>query len=233
VPAFPSEPGCRHEVGWGRGNAPAGHGGGRKMHQILLSECPPAPDHQGGDARRFSRQLQAARSDEAHARDLADNSGKALLAQAFLDERQNLPFALGFGIDHPIGMQAGTKQSGGEQVATRQAPEHRSLEAGGDPGGEQGRAAGKLGSRSRLDHLVQSASGEAASRQVAVEGFEAKGQRLGLLRPTVQPGNLEPQSGKPVLLPGMHDSVPIQICVDDVPIMFSLRKVSNHTQKCL
>ncbi len=192
LPAFPSEAGSRHELGGSRSDAPAGHGSRRQMDQILLGQSPPASDHQGGHACRFSRQLQASRGDEAHARDLADHGSQSLLAQAFLDQRQDLSLALGFGIDDAIGMQAGAQETGRKQIAAAQAPEHWPLETGRNPRGEERGAAGELGGEARLDHLVQRTPGEAAAWQVIIYGAKTERQRLGLLGPAVEPSNLEP-----------------------------------------
>ncbi len=181
MPAFPSETGSRHEFGWGRGDAPAGRGSRRQVDQILLGQCPPAPDDESGHAGGFSRQLQAPRGGEPHARDLADDGRQPLLTQAFLDEGQDLAFPLGFGIDHPVRVQTCAQEAGSEQVAARQAPEHRTLEPGRDSCGEQGGAASELRGMARLDHLMKNASGEAASWQVSVERLEAKGQQPGFL----------------------------------------------------
>lgn len=221
MPALPPEAGGWHQFGWGRGDAPAGHGGGRQVDQILLGQCPPAPDDESGDARRLRRQLQAPRGDEAHARDLADDGRQSLLAQPLLDERQDLPLAFGFGVDHPVRVQASPKEARREQVPACQAPEHGTLESGGNPCREERRAAGELRGKTGLDHLVQRASREAASRQMIIDGVKTKRERLGLMYSAFQPGNPEPQSGKPVLLPGLHDPVPVQVRVEDVPIMFS------------
>ena len=62
----------------------------------------------------FRRQLQTARGGEAEARDLADDGRQALLAQAFLDERQDLPLALGLGIDDPVRVQASAQETRSE-----------------------------------------------------------------------------------------------------------------------
>lgn len=174
MPALPPEARCRHEFGRGRGNPPARGGGGRTVDQILLGHRPPAPNDQGGHACGLSRQLQTAGGGQAETRDLADDGRQALLAQALLNEWQDLPLALGLGIDHPVRMKAGAQETGGEQVPSRQAPEHGSLEAGRDSCGEQGRAAGKLGGKPRLDHLVQSTPGKSASRQMAIDGAEVE-----------------------------------------------------------
>jgi hypothetical protein len=58
---------------------------------------------------------------------------------------------------------------------------------------------------------VEGASGEAAPRQMVIDAAKAKGQGLGLARPTLQPGNLEPELGKPMLSPGIHEPVPMPI----------------------
>lgn len=162
------------------------------MDQILLGHRPPTPDDQGGDARCFSGQLQTARGGQAETRDLADHGRQSLLAQAFLYKRQDLAFALGLGIDHPIGVQAGAQETRGEQVPAGQAPEHGSLVAGCDPSGEQGCAAGKFGGKACLDHFVQGAPGKAAGRQVAVDGTDTERKGFDLLRPTFEPGDPVP-----------------------------------------
>ncbi len=181
------------------------------MNQVLLGHRPPAPDDQGRHARGLGGQLQAPRGGEAQPRDLADHGSQTLLAQAFLDEGQDLAPALGLGIDHPIRMKARAQEPRGEQVPAGQAPEHGSLEAGRNACGEQGGAAGELGGEPGLDHLVEGAPGEAASRQVTVDIGKAERQGLGLARSTLQPGNLEPELGKPMLSPGIHEPVPMPI----------------------
>ncbi len=79
--------------------------------------------------------------------------------QAFFDEGQDITVMGGLDIDDAIRMQTGPQQARGEEVAPGQAPENRPFEPGRDTGGEQGGGAGKLGSQSRLDNLVQGATG--------------------------------------------------------------------------
>ncbi len=162
------------------------------MDQILLGQGPPASDHQGCDARGFRRQLQAPRGCQTQARDLADNSRQSLFTEAFLDEGQDVPVAIGLGIDHTVRMQASAQEARGEQILTGQAPEHGSLEAGSDPGGEQGRAAGEFRGKSCLDHLVQSSPGKPTPRQVAVDLAKSEGQGFDLLGTAFEPGDPMP-----------------------------------------
>jgi hypothetical protein len=72
-------------------------------------------------------------------------------------------------------MKARAQEPWGEQVSAGQGPEHGSLEAGRDACGEQGGAAGELAGEARFDHLVEDASGKAASRQALVHIREAEG----------------------------------------------------------
>ena len=99
-------------------------------------------------------------------------AARALLAQAFLDERQDVPLAAGLGIDDPVRVQASAQEARSEEIPPGQAPEHRTLEAGRNPGGEERRAAGELGGEPRFDHLVQRAPGEAASPAGDHQGYE-------------------------------------------------------------
>jgi hypothetical protein len=89
-------------------------------------------------------------------------------------------------------MKTGAQEARSEQVPTRQTPEHGSLETGRNPCGKQGGTDGELGGEPSLDHLVKCASGEAASRQIAIDVAEAERQGLGLLRPTFQLGDPVP-----------------------------------------
>ena len=80
-----------------------------------------------------------------------------------------VPLAQGLGIDDPVRMQARIQEPGREQIPAAEAPEDRSLETGRDSGREKGCAAGEFGGGPRLDHLVQRASGQAASGQMAID----------------------------------------------------------------
>jgi len=192
LPAIPPKTGSRHELRWGRGDAPSGDGGGRTMNQVLLVDSPPAPDDQGRHARGLGGQLQATRGSQSQARDLADDGSQSLIAQAFLDERQDLPLALCLGIDHPVRMQARAQEPRGEQIPAGQAPEDGSLEPGRDACGEQGGAAGELGGEPGLDHLVEGTPGKATSRQVAIHVLKTEQQGFDLPQPAFVPSNLEP-----------------------------------------
>jgi hypothetical protein len=75
---------------------------------------------------------------------------------------------------------------------------------------------------------VQRTPGEASAWQVLIDGAKTEWERPGLLRPALGPSNLEPQIGKPVLLPEVHGiRAEAKYTVDDVPIMFSYFDESN------
>jgi len=226
LPALSAYAGGGDGFGRGRGDAPAGDGSRWAVDQLLFGNRPPAPDDQRGHAGRFSGKLQAARGCQAQARNLADDGPKPLLAQAFLYEGKDFPLAPGFGIDHLLRMQSGTHEAGSEQITACQAPEDRPFEAGGDAGREKRCAAGEFGSRPRFDHLVEHASGQAASGQMAIDRAQTEGQGFGLVRP-FQPGNLQPQIGKPVLSPGFHGSAPIANLVLMMFLLCSHSRVSQ------
>lgn len=131
---------------------------------------------------------------DPRARDLADNGSQSLLAQRFLDQRKDFPLAFGHGIDHPIRVEAGTQKDRGEQIATRQTSEHKSLEPSGNLRGEERCTAGLFGGKSRLDQLVQRASSKAAAGQMIVNSVQAERKRLGSTGNPFKPGDPEPQT---------------------------------------
>lgn len=72
------------------------------------------------------------------------------MPQAFLDRRHHGGFLPGLDIDDPVGMKSRLRQGRSEQVATGQAPQHRTVDARGDARREQG-------GRSAVDRAVASA----------------------------------------------------------------------------
>ncbi len=68
-----------------------------------------------------------------------------MLTQAFLDQWKHVPIPPRLRVDDAARKKASAGETRREQVALGQAPEDRSLEAGGDPGSEEGRRAGELG----------------------------------------------------------------------------------------
>ncbi len=154
-------------------------------------------------------------------RHLADDGGKALLPQALLHNGQHLALAKGLGIDHTIGMQTRVHQTGSEQVAAAEAPEHGPFEACCDPGHEEGRGASELGRRTSFDHLMQRSKRQTALRKPLIDGGDREGQRAAPMAPAVQALDLVPQIGKRRLLPGTHAPCPIRLSLGYVPNMFS------------
>lgn len=99
------------------------------------------------------------------------------MPQAFLDRGQERGLLAGLDIDDAIGMQPRLGQSGGEQVAPGQAPQHRALEPRRDPGSEQ--SCGRPMNRpvATAGHLVQRAERQAAARQTPVDRLDSERER--------------------------------------------------------
>jgi len=96
--------------------------------------------------------------------------------ETLFDERQNVGITIGLGVNDTIGMKADLHQGRCEQIAPGQAPEHRPLEASGNPGREERGGPGKFRCWAMLDHLVQGSERKPSSRQMPVERRHAKGQ---------------------------------------------------------
>ena len=109
------------------------------------------------------------------------------MAQAFLHGLQNGVRLAGLGVDHPIGVQAGGGQAGGEQVGVFHHPQHRAALAGQDAGDEQRRGGAVLGVRAGAGHLVQDAERQAAPGRAASIG----GPRGMVTRRWCGPGTLD------------------------------------------
>lgn len=220
VPAGTAQTRCRWSMRGERRDAPARDGRGWKARQLFLGNRPPAPQRKSRHARGLGRKLQAAGCGEPEPRHFADDGGKALLPQSLFHGDQYLALAKGLGVDHTIGVQARIHETGSEQVAAAEAPEHRALETGGDPGHEEGRSPGELGGRPLLDHLVQRAKSEPALRKALIDGGDGEGQRAAPVASASQALDLVPQIGKGRLLPGTHAPCSIRLSLRDVPSMF-------------
>ncbi len=207
-------------------DAPAGDGSGGQARQLLLGHRPPAPERKGRHPRCLGRELQAPGCGETKARHLANDSGKALLAQTLFHGGQYVTLMKCLGIDDAIGVQAGIHQAGSEQVPAFQAPQHRAFEAGGNAGREERRRSGELGGRTGLDHLVQRPKGKASLGQAMIDGGDGERQRPAGVTPAIEALDLVPQLGKHRLLPGTHAPCPTCPSFQDVPSMFSFASES-------
>ena len=119
-------------------------------------------------------------------------------------------------------MKAGSGETRCEQVAPVKAPQDRAFKTRGDAGGEEGGTSGEFRSCTMVDKLVQRTPLQASVGQVAVKSQHAEWQDLSMTVAAFEASNPLPQIGKPVLLPGLHNPVPVRVRVDDVPIMFLL-----------
>ncbi len=86
------------------------------------------------------------------------------MAEAFLHGEKDVGIAARLDVDHPVRVEAGEVERRREQVAPPQAPQHRSLDAGEDPGQED-RGAGVVGELGSAGYLVERAGCDPAARQ--------------------------------------------------------------------
>ncbi|SCZ12333.1 hypothetical protein SAMN02927923_04329 [Microvirga guangxiensis] len=175
--------------------------------------------------------MQAAGSGEAEARDLTDDCSQALFPKAFLDDSEDIALAEGLSVNDTVRVKASRSEARCEQVAPVKTPQDRTFETCGDAGGKEGGASGELRRSTIVDELVKRTALQAAVRQVTVEAWHAERQDPSVTAAAFEASDPSPQIGKPVLLPGLHGPVPVQVRVDDVPIMFSFSGESiDHTR---
>ncbi len=100
------------------------------------------------------------------------------MAQRLLHHQEHALLVGGAGMYHPIGVQAGAGQAGGEQVIGGGAPQHAAAHARQDSGREQRGAGARHRVRPAAFHLVQRAAGQAAFGQMRVESRHAEAYGL-------------------------------------------------------
>lgn len=103
------------------------------------------------------------------------------MREPLLHVRQYVFFLVGFDEDHPVGMQPHLCQSRKEEIRSRQTPDDRSLRPRGYSRGEQSCGCAIDGPCPAASKLVQSAVGQPASRQYAIDLRNAEFQASELL----------------------------------------------------
>ncbi len=129
----------------------------------------PSPHRQTEAARAFSGQLQASGSDETEAGGLGHDGGQTGMTKAFLDTGEKGRLIPGLDIDHSVRPQTGLTQGRGEEVGSRDAPQHLARTPGRDPCREQGGRCAIHGLLASARDLVDGAERQAAAGQMAVE----------------------------------------------------------------
>ncbi len=107
--------------------------------------------------------------------------------------------AAGFGEHHPVGMQPGGREGGGEQVGVGDRPKHGAALLGQQASEQQGGGGGMLGIRAGAGYLVQRALQQATAGQVRINGRNAEAQHAGLAVDGMpfQPRNARAKSVQP------------------------------------
>jgi hypothetical protein len=175
-PSLAADAGDRQDGRWSEGDTPSCHCSSRQRREVLLSNRPPAPHHEGRHTRCFRRKLKATRGDEAQVRDLANDSRKTLFAKRLFNEGQHVPVPSSFDIDDPVRMKSRRRKARREEVTAGEAPYDRPFEAGCDPGREQGGCSGEFSRGAGLNDFVQSPKRKAPGRQVLVDSADTEGQ---------------------------------------------------------
>ena len=202
-PCMSPNPFLSQGLGRCAGDPPAGERRRREAKRIHV-RLAPAPQHQGRAASFLGGELEPAGRSHCQPSHLADHGGEAAVARALLHHRKHLLVIAAFGVEQAIGRQPGLSETGREQIAAGQRPEHLAGlppgdgEARGEGGDEQGRGGLVIGRKRRRRDLVQP-PGQSAARQPFVHFRYVERQA----RPPVSgetgafdPAHLLPQGGE-------------------------------------
>ena len=114
------------------------------------------------------------------------------MAQAFLHREQDIGVAARLDMNHPVRMQPGKIERGGEQVPPAQAPEHRAFEPGQNAGQEDG-GCGIVGELGAARHLVQGPGGKAAAWEMPIDRLQPETEKVVTCARTFDLRNLSAQ----------------------------------------
>ena len=163
---------------WRRGpgrHAPPCYGGIRFSQSRVRGLAEPA-QREGGDAGGLGRKLQAAGCGKAQPAHLTHHASEARVAQPFFHHQQH--GRTGFGEHHPVRMQPGAVQGGGEQVRTHQHPQHGATLPGEQPRQKQRSGGAMLDIGALARDFVQCAGEQATARQVPVDCVHTEAQHV-------------------------------------------------------
>lgn len=115
----------------------------------------PAPQDQSNGARAFGSELKPPRRRHRQPRKLTDNPRQAAMTKALLGSEQNSLLITGLDINDAVGMESNTGKGRSEEVARREAPQNRALQARQDSSGEQGRRGPMHGAQPPAGNFVK------------------------------------------------------------------------------
>ena len=107
------------------------------------------------------------------------------MPQSLFETGQQAGLVCGLEIDQPPRVEAGLSKGRGEEVRLGDAPQNRTWQPGGDPGGEEGRRGAVDRPVPAAGHLVQGPEGQAALGQGGVKRGTPKGRTPEDRRPSV------------------------------------------------
>ena len=98
------------------------------------------------------------------------------MTQPLLHHRQHVLVAPAFGIEQPVGSEAGAGQAGREQVAAGERPQHDARAAGGDRREEEGGGGLVARAGTLARRFAERGDGQAAAGEAGVERLDAEGK---------------------------------------------------------
>jgi hypothetical protein len=162
------------------GRDPPARGGGIGFCGLFFfAGMTPAPDEKRRYTRLAGTELQAAGGGERKMRRFADDTGKAFASQPFFHRRQHVPVFPGLAVDDAVGVQSDAGESGGEEIASAQAPENGTRQPREDSGGENAGNGSVLTRRTRFDDFVQMTQAQSIAWQMLIDSLDPEGQRCG------------------------------------------------------
>jgi hypothetical protein len=136
----------------------------------------PAADGDADGAGAFGGKLKAAGVGHGQKRDFCYDSAEPAVPQTLLETDENRLFVSRLDIDHAAGHEPGLRESRGEEVLPRDAPQHKAAGPGGDSRRKERRGGAVDRAMAAAGHLMQSAERQSASWQMPVDRLDAEGQ---------------------------------------------------------
>lgn len=149
---------------------PPSRGGCRRLPKVVcLRLPPPSPYCQSNGSGSFGHKLKPSADDHRQPHHLAYDGAEPAIRQGLLHVGGNIFFPVTLHEDHPLRVQPHLRQRRKKQVRPRQAPDHRSLGSGRNPGCKQCGRGTIHRSRTATRKLVQSPVGQSATGKNGVD----------------------------------------------------------------
>jgi len=157
------------------GDTPARHRGRGLDKRIAALAGRPRQQH-GQRSGAFGRKLEPAGLGHLDTLRLADNRAEPAMPQPLLQQREKLGIVPRLGVEHTVRVEPRLVETGREQIAGAQNPEHLAPDARRDPCNEQDRGRIVTPARPARRHFMECIEPQPAVRETPVEQVDPERQ---------------------------------------------------------